>query len=1095
MPNGRDLPGKYTDSPKDEDRMLEFKPGDISQLTKNIEIKLRSVSKRKASGKPQKKRDAKDGAVNLRNVASKQRPSSNEGSQNARAGRQESRLPADKLGSFTPEQRGKKRSQDGQVKAVVPTSNSAGSQINGRVKGILDRSLIEQEVLALGGTKEDYELVENDDSTTEIEFGDSERKNNKGLKKDLVHFVKELGIDQVGQGPDQSSEGFEGDRTNDVSNGLMNTLKLKNEKKRVSHLYFEPLSEWYSAELPAIPSSSSAANAATLPPGLLEQVHEYATLLLDSENKEYQVQNGSKNSAQQFYSTIMSSGTLSDKISALTLSVQESPVHNMKALENLVSLAGKRSRSQAVEVLGALKDLFGTGSLLPSNRKLLFFEQQPGVFSAFQGARSHWKAADPLPKPLSKAHLIAWAYEHWLKTIYFEVLKTLEVWCNDEVVFARGRAVEYVCQLLREKPEQEKNLLRLLVDKLGDTEKKVASKTSYNILQLETTHPLMKPIIISAIENDLLFRPNQSLHAQYYAVITLNQTVLSGKEEGVARKLLDIYFSLFSILLAKPKVMDATSTATAAAKNFNKKGELQGGGGVAGKAAKRKTALKEKKNFVDVDLREKMLSAVLTGVNRAVPFTSTTDEAFKTYLDTLFRVTHSSNFNTSVQALMLIQQLSGIYQGSVDRFYRSLYESLLDPRLLTSSKQTLYLNLLFRALRSDLNAKRVKAFSKRLLQIVSMHQPAFTCGALYLLRELEGNFASLRNFIDDPEEDGNGEEERFHDIADEELDIFEDRPKPESLRKPYQSYDSRKRDPEHSNAEKSSLWELLPFLHHYHPSVSLFAAKLLTHSAMPPKPDLSSHSLIQFLDRFVYRNPKATPAARGFSIMQPLAGGDSSGILLNSLGPKSRSKDPVNSEAFWKMESEKVDPDEVFFHKYFSSLGKEKERAKERKRKRAGKAEAGDGEDEYEEEIWKALVESRPEIEGSGEDEGEEDMDMEDLESEMGSTEDKVGGEDVEAIVNGEGMVEPGDESEAEEMDKSDDEPMNLEEDDEALLESDEELPSDLEKTFEREVKESEAAAGSSGARKRREKRRLRNLPTFASAEDYAEMIGDDEAE
>lgn len=470
-------------------------------------------------------------------------------------------------------------------------------------------------------------------------------------------------------------------------------------------------------------------------------------------------------------------------------------------------------------------------------------------------------------------------------------------------------------------------------------------------------------------------------------------------------------------------------------------------------------------------------------------------QSFKNHLDTLFRVTHSSNFNTSVQALMLIQQLSGIYQGSVDRFYRSLYESLLDPRLLTSSKQTLYLNLLFRALRSDLNAKRVKAFWKRLLQIVLMHQPAFTCGALYLLRELEGNFASMRNFIDDPEEDGNGEEERFHDIADEELDILEDQPKPESLRKPHQSYDGRKRDPGHSNAEKSSLWELLPFLHHYHPSVSLFATRLLTHSAMPPKPDLSSHSLIQFLDRFVYRNPKTTPAARGFSIMQPLAGVDSSGILLNSLRPKSRSKDPVNSEAFWKMESEKVDPDEVFFHKYFSSLGKEKERAKERKRKKAGKADAGDGEDEDEEEIWKALVESRPEIEGSGEDEGEEDMDMEDLESEMGRTEDEDGGEDVEAVVNGEGEVKTGDESEVEEMDESDHEAVDLGEDDEAMLESDEELPSDLEKTFERGVKESEAAVGSSDTGKRRDKRRLRNLPTFASAEDYADMIGDDEVE
>ena len=43
---------------------------------------------------------------------------------------------------------------------------------------------------------------------------------------------------------------------------------------------------------------------------------------------------------------------------------------------------------------------------------------------------------------------------------------------------------------------------------------------------------------------------------------------------------------------------------------------------------------------------------------------------------------------------MLIQQLSTSRHVATDRFYRTLYESLLDPRLSTSSKQTLYLNLL-----------------------------------------------------------------------------------------------------------------------------------------------------------------------------------------------------------------------------------------------------------------------------------------------------------------------------------------------------------------------------------------------------------------
>lgn len=321
----------------------------------------------------------------------------------------------------------------------------------------------------------------------------------------------------------------------------------------------------------------------------------------------------------------MSSGTLSDKISALTLSVQESPVHNMKALENLVGLARKRSRGQAVDVLGALKDLLGPGALLPSDRKLRMFAAQPGLSAVFGRSNSKWTSDDPLPQPLQDIHLISWAYEDWLKKTYFEVLKIIETWCNDEIVFARGKAVDYVCELLKDKPEQEANLLRLLTNKLGDPDKKIASKTSYNILQLQTTHPLMKPMIVASIESELLFRPGQSLHAKYYAIITLNQTVLSGKEEAVAKKLLDIYFSLFLNLLARPDPAKPQMSA-ANAITVNRKGEVQGGGGATGKKAQKKLAEKEKSTVVDEELREKMLSAVLTGVNRAMPFTKTDDE-------------------------------------------------------------------------------------------------------------------------------------------------------------------------------------------------------------------------------------------------------------------------------------------------------------------------------------------------------------------------------------------------------------------------------------------------------------------------------------
>lgn len=345
-----------------------------------------------------------------------------------------------------------------------------------------------------------------------------------------------------------------------------------------------------------------------LPRHLVDRIHERANALLQEENDLYaEAQQTSASSSHKFYSNIMSSGTLSDKISALTLAIQESPLHNTKALESLIGLGRKRSRAQAVEVLRSLKDMFAQGTLLP-NRRLKSFSNQSLLMAAFQGAGGRWTERDPLPGGLQKSHLVVWAYEDFLKEQYFEVIKILEVWCNDEIEFSRSRAVSYVFELLKEKPEQESNLLRLLVNKLGDPGKKIASRASYLLLQLEQAHPLMKPTVISAVE-EVLFRPGQSQHAKYYSIITLNQTILSLKEEKVAAQLLDIYFALFVTLLK-----------TAQPNKPAPKGKPQKGPKGKGRNQPAKGQAQ------DDEMREKLVSGVLTGVNRAYPFTGSDSE-------------------------------------------------------------------------------------------------------------------------------------------------------------------------------------------------------------------------------------------------------------------------------------------------------------------------------------------------------------------------------------------------------------------------------------------------------------------------------------
>jgi ribosome biogenesis protein MAK21 len=527
--------------------------------------------------------------------------------------------PRPKMRSVTNEaqSRGQKRDSEGAVKKQGQNNVSNGSaETLARTKSVL-----EKEVYALGGTAEDLALVANLESDSELDDA-SERnkafrmtKLEKGLKKGIAEILKQ--VDERGESIPLVSDAEGADDTeedDEEQNGKEYPSLSPSAGDEIasqpllgkSVLLVAPRPDWFTIQLPA--TKIACTSNPKLSPDSVQQLHEHAKSLLHEENEAFKTTQR-RSSSQKFYSTVIASGTLSDKISALTLAVQESPLHNVKALDTLVNLGKKRSRAQALDVLRALKDLFAQGSLLPGDRKLNAFSTHPSLLGTLANSKS-WKRDDPLPGSLQPQHLIVWAYESWLKEEYFEVLKILEIWCNDEIEFSKSKAVHSVYELLKEKPEQESNLLRLLINKLGDPSRKIASQTSYLLMQLMTAHPLMKMTVISSIELDLLFRPGQSLHAKYYAVITLNQTALSGREEDVASKLLFIYFGLFVGLLKPPDSRKRTSNEYSGVRPSR-----MGQGKSLGKGPN------DTENTQAGDLREKLTSAILTGINRAYPYT------------------------------------------------------------------------------------------------------------------------------------------------------------------------------------------------------------------------------------------------------------------------------------------------------------------------------------------------------------------------------------------------------------------------------------------------------------------------------------------
>lgn len=620
----------------------------------------------------------------------------------------------------------------------------------------------------------------------------------------------------------------------------------------------------------------------------------------------------------------------------------------------------------------------------------------------------------------------------------------------------------HILELLKSKPEQEANLLRLGVNKLGDSDKKVASRVSYLLLQIEQAHPAMKAIVVDAI-SDLLFRPGSDYHSRYYSIITLNQTILAHRDIDAANNLMKTYLSLFERLLAEwtnEKHAPEAEEVKVKKPRWKNKGNKGKNGGEK-QAAKTSETVREEEN-------SKLTSAILTGMNRAYPFSELPEDLLLSHINTLYRVTHSSNFNTSVQALILLFQISQKDINLSDRFYRTLYESLLDPRLAASSKLRLYLNLLFKAVKQDTNIERVKAFAKRMVQI-SNHWLNFgvVAGVVFLLVELAKTTPRIRELLISTQ------------VGDEiEVD----------------GYDGRKRDPIFANADKTKLWEVLPLLNHFHPTAELYARHLTgtapAGSAKLGQPDLTLHSLSHFLDRFVYRNPKQKTVSHGSSIMQPLAGSDPTGLVIGA--NRSKNLAPINVSDWANVKIEDVDVGERFFFNYFTLKNQQK------KPKKANEDLDEDGNGLNEDAIWKALVRSNPEVEaGDDSDLNMDFSDMEDFEE-----------EDEDEDEDGEKKEKKDDESD-DEIDL-DDEDGVLGSDEEIDLEigDDDDDEEDLEALFAKELEkasgkrardqESEEEEDTPAVQKKKSKstrQKLKDLPVFASADDYAQYLGSSEDE
>lgn len=132
----------------------------------------------------------------------------------------------------------------------------------------------------------------------------------------------------------------------------------------------------------------------------------------------------------------------------------------------------------------------------------------------------------------------------------------------------------------------------------------------------------------------------------------------------------------------------------------------------------------------------KMISVILTGVNRTYPFTKGPQNLLD-HIDHLFRYIHTVSSQVGIQILMLLYQVMEREGAITDRFYMALYRKMMDSDLLQhAGRSSSLLNLLYKAMKRDPEVRRVKAFIKRILQLAMMQSTPFICGALIVISEV-----------------------------------------------------------------------------------------------------------------------------------------------------------------------------------------------------------------------------------------------------------------------------------------------------------------------------------------------------------------------
>lgn len=265
----------------------------------------------------------------------------------------------------------------------------------------------------------------------------------------------------------------------------------------------------------------------------------------------------------------------------------------------------------------------------------------------------------------------------------------------DNLQETRHKAIWILYELLHKYQDNKDYILDKLVNKLGDKVPKLASTAGHFIEKAVNSDK--DEIRMRAIKyvKAFLARPNQTHRARFYAVSLLSRIKLIRGVHEMSNELMQIYLDLYTTLMKEDKI------------------------------------------------DSRMMSAILTGIHRAYPYSKLNNDIFEQHLQTLYTIAHKVNFRMRVVAISLIKTIvekrAELNKRPIeDRFYNLVFGQLIAPELHTTSRQESFVALVLNVINEDTVVERKEAFIKRILLVALNSQPSLAYLLLTTITKIKG---------------------------------------------------------------------------------------------------------------------------------------------------------------------------------------------------------------------------------------------------------------------------------------------------------------------------------------------------------------------